>query len=253
MLKLRYAVVGAGKWGERLVDTLSKCTDCQVLSIQLSRRANHETEEDYRDRINATFEPYCDKIDLVWLAVSPGDQEHLVLCAINAGFHVIIEKPWMVGKAASENLSELALNMNVQVGVHFQYCYLEELAEISKYANNAGFTFNATFTIAGGNRLNIDPWFNFGTHLLAMKMLHFSDVRIGEIQVGYNVDNQRWLNLSGPSNITIDFGKNDQPLIQRFVSDIERSIVLGVDFPIGIEFAEQVTSMASAMRETKNE
>jgi hypothetical protein len=78
--------------------------------------------------------------------------------------------------------------------------------------------FEASFTLARASRNGIPPLPNLGSHLLAIRRRAFPESTLGPLSVGYQCGDARTVRI-GPE--TIDFTRNDEPLIQRFIEHFE--------------------------------
>ena len=151
--------------------------------------------------------------DILWFAVPPGFQDLFVEAGLNAGKHIIVEKPWMCSAERTLQLLAAAGRISKQVAVHFQYCFLDSVREIALRGQEAT-VFSGAFCISRGNRLSLDPLYNLGSHLVAIKCLYFKNARIGTLVTGYDMPDRRSITIETDSTrIDIDLLETNEPLV----------------------------------------
>jgi hypothetical protein len=200
----------------------------------------------------ARFEAPSGTIDAVWLAVPPGDQEVLARAALTFGAHVVAEKPWQVSAARSQALAIQAATNNLRLAVHFQYCYLKGLCEMRDAVDGGvgPLRLDGQFTIARENRLELEPYSNLASHILAIQHMHFPDAKLGNLVAAYNTTDHRTVTLSrGKQSATLDFTSTQEPLIQSFVRVFEEDCYLGrrksSDFVTASNISDQISRLRS--------
>lgn len=220
--KFRYGVIGNGQWGKRIQDILIQM-ERDIVVFDISRRFEQTTRE-YENYILNNLKKNINNVDIFWLAVPPGDQYTLCKSILGFNKHIIVEKPWMENTEKTKELLAYSSKINKQIGVHFQYCYLDCIEKILK--NNDKFSiFNGAFCVSKENRLSIPAIYNLGSHLFSIKELYFPHLNVGKIETGYNKPDARYFELKGSDKeYVLDFFKINEPLIQRFVKDFEKKI-----------------------------
>ena len=245
--KPAYAIVGGGYWARRMEAILRETH--RVACIEQSRSAPRESAEGYRSRLSQLLEDTGTQ--MTWICVPPGPHIPLMIeAALQAGLHVIVEKPWLSSRDESERLRELASRKKRIVGVHYQYCLLAAVEAWRRDLDSGtGLEFSGCFNVSGGNRLGIDALDNLGTHLLAISKYAVPQARLSQIQCGYGTADQRkvWVEKAGKVVASIDFLENREPIIQRFIDLADRA-VHGASFPFGIDFALQVGEAIRALK-----
>ena len=241
MREFRYAIVGNGAWGKVITEILrSLCRE--VTTIELSRKSNEQSETEFKNIVRSKFREVSRHVKILWLAVPPGNQATLIEEALLLGFHVIVEKPLVLDASETHKLQQLANVKRLQVGVHYQYCYLTEfynLQNSEQFPNKA--TFSGIFDIEKKNRFNISAGVNLASHLFAIKLMHFQNTSFGSITASYQNINKRCVNIhTNNRQHIIDFTNNNEPLIQRFIADFEYSIIEHYPFLINLKFSENV-------------
>lgn len=245
-----YAILGGGYWGGRMRAILGETRE--VVLLEGARRKQAESDSSYRSRLSGSFEKSGAQI--AWLCVPPGAHvPGMVEAAIEAGLHVIVEKPWLNSRAETKPLQELAARGKLLVGLHYQYCLLEAV-EAWKHSFNdgAGLEFGGRFTTSRSNRIGIDSLDILGSHLVAIRECSVPKAKVSEIRCGYEMDNERrvWLRRETATLSSIDFVVNHEPVIQRFITRVEAGIE-GAPFPFQLDFALRVAEATAKMRQQK--
>jgi predicted dehydrogenase len=114
---LRWGIVGAGDIADVFINTLKKHTKQQVVGIAsktpgkaAALAAKHGVDKTYD-----SYEELCGQkdIDVIYIATLPNTHLADSLIAINAGKHLLIEKPSTISKSESKTLYEAAKKANV--------------------------------------------------------------------------------------------------------------------------------------------
>jgi predicted dehydrogenase len=230
-----YAILGRGQWALR-IQSILETERRGVTCIANTRRDLSETEESYGARLASALRGSGAQI--AWLCVTPGPHVVcMIKAAIDVGVHPIAEKPWLVSASETEELAGLATRRGIALGVHFEYCLLDEIEKWRERFHDArGLQFGGRFTTSRPDRLGISAAMNLGCHLLAMRRYAVPSSEIAELSCAYESDDERrvWI-----GNYSVDFTYNRQPIIQRFMHRFEAAIE-GAEFPFGIEFGLRV-------------
>ena len=162
-----YVIAGKGRWGQRmraLLDGEGRRADF----LLESRRRESEPDGAYVSRITEQFRKSA--AQFAWLCVPPGLHVPLLMrAALEAGLHVIAEKPWLYSAEETAALQHLAEQKGRNVGVHFEYCFLSEVERWrQRYANQADLQFGGIFTVSASDHTGTPAIQNLGSHLLAM-------------------------------------------------------------------------------------
>jgi predicted dehydrogenase len=116
--------VGYGYWGSKHVRVLNDMPDV-VVSVVDSNAERRREALVYRPsgKICADLESVLDRVDAVLVATPPATHTEIGLRALNAGKHVLIEKPLATTVADAEKLVAVAADNDVQlmVGHTFEY------------------------------------------------------------------------------------------------------------------------------------
>jgi predicted dehydrogenase len=121
----RVAVVGYGYWGSKHVRVLSTMPDVDVVVVDEHVGRLDEAEAYYPSVAGTatSLEDVLDDVDAVLVATPPAAHAEVALQAINAGKHVLVEKPMATSVADAEAMVIAAAVQGVQlmVGHTFEY------------------------------------------------------------------------------------------------------------------------------------
>ncbi len=122
--ELRIGVVGCGYWGSKHVRVLSSISDVDVALIdQDAERRNKLTESYTVFATVARLEDVADSLDAVIIATPPTTHYPVAKAALEAGLHVLVEKPMTTDIDDAVHLNRLAEEQNrcLMVGHTFEY------------------------------------------------------------------------------------------------------------------------------------
>jgi predicted dehydrogenase len=122
---MRIGVLGCGYWGSKHVRVLQQLTDVDRVAIIDPRKDRLETLQ----RSFPTVQPFHDlpsandHVDAVVVATPPSTHVHLVRQALQAGKHVLVEKPMTTSVASARSLIEEAeaASLTLMAGHTFEY------------------------------------------------------------------------------------------------------------------------------------
>jgi len=87
-----YVILGRGRWATRMRSILA-AEGRSVSIIPVTRQASGEAEATYRSRLCEAMA--ASEAQIAWLCVLPGPHIPLKIeAALDAGLHVVVEKPW---------------------------------------------------------------------------------------------------------------------------------------------------------------
>jgi hypothetical protein len=245
--RLAYAILGRGYWAGRMSRILAE--EHRVAQIDGARHKPTESVSGYKARLAESFKESGAQI--VWLCVPPGGHIlPMTEAALDAGLHVIAEKPWLSSRAETESLLALAAGRNRLVGVHYQYCLLSAVEAWRRtFDQGAGLDFSGHFTTSRPDRVGMDAIDNLGSHLLALREYALPQARTSLIRCGYEMADQRlvWLEKAGERVASVDFLENREPIIQRFIERLEGAVA-GAPFAFGVDFALRVAESTELVK-----
>lgn len=230
-------------WGKKVFSMLHS-EGREVVPLNVSRPNSYLSLSKYQDQIKKEIIDKASDANIIWIAIPPGQQEIAVKCALELSKNVIVEKPWLADAEVTKSLIKLAQKNGCQIRVNFQLCYLSLLPVLQlKYKNKENVIFSGSFSISRDNRLSVEAMYNLGSHLVAIHDYMFPFSEIGNLTCNYNTEDIRFFSLESADEIdVVDIGNNEEPLLQVFIEEFERSL-RGEDQPkLGLEFALKVTA-----------
>lgn len=242
-----YVVLGRGRWATRMRGIIAG-ENRRVATIPETRRASSDTEASYRSRLAEAMRQ--SNAQIAWLCVLPGPHVPLMIeTALDAGLHVVVEKPWLASQLITDSLASKAKSLHRLIAVHFEYCLLEEVEKWRRdFYPGTGLRFGGHFFLTRPNHMRISAMENLGSHLLAIRAYAAPQSTIQEVSCGYEQPDERsvWLDKKDARVASIDLLRNKEPIIQRFITKVESSLG-GVHFPLDLEFAQCVEKDAEAL------
>lgn len=242
-----YVILGRGRWAARMQSILVG-ENRRVASIPETRRQGAESDAAYRSRLAEAM--IASATQIAWLCVLPGPHVAFMIdAALDAGLHVIAEKPWQASRRVTASLVARAKSLSRLIAVHFEYCFLEEVERWRRdFHPGSGLRFGGRFFLNRPNHMGIPAMDNLGVHLLAIRAHGVPESSVQEIRAGYEQPDERcvWLEKRNTRVAFIDLLANKEPIIQRFIAKVEASLE-GAEFPLDLEFALGVSNDAEAL------
>jgi hypothetical protein len=246
----RYLIVGRGRWAARMRSILES-EGRSVVSLDQSRRGPSEDEHGYSERLRSSFKGRAAQI--AWLCVPPGSHiPTMIEAAVEAGLHVIVEKPWLCSAQETHRLESVARARNILVGIHYEYCMMEQVESWRReWSPGVGLHFAGRMTISRPNHIGLSALDNLGSHLLSIHQYCVPESQIATIDCAYEQADERhvWLERKGQRVAEIDLLANKEPIIQRFIAHVEAATRGGAfrfDLQFALRVAEQTSLWASA-------
>ena len=242
-----YVILGRGRWAARMQGILA-AENRRVESVGETRRATGENDAAYRSRLAKAMS--ASGAQIAWLCVLPGPHVPLLIeAALDAGLHVVVEKPWQGSRIITESLTEKAMSLRRLIAIHFEYCLLEEVERWRRdFRLGEGLRFGGRFFLSRPDHTGMSAKDNLGSHLLAIHAYAAPKSAVQEIRCGYEQPDERsvWLERRNTRAAFLDLLANKEPIIQRFIAKVEASLE-GADFPFGLEFAMRVANETQAL------
>jgi len=244
----QYVILGRGRWATRM-QTILAAENRRVSIVPETRRTIAETDSAYRARLSDAIRASSSQI--AWLCVLPGPHVALMIeAALDAGLHVVAEKPWQASQRVTALLIEKAKSLRRLIAIDFEYCLLEEVERWRRdFHPGTGLRFGGHFYLDRPDHTGMSAMENLGSHLLAIRAYAAPKSSVQEIRCGYEQPDERsvWLEKRNTRAAFIDLLANKEPIIQRFIAKVESSLE-GAYFPFDLEFALRVAKDASALR-----
>jgi len=235
-----YVILGRGRWAQKMRPIISG-EGRSVVSVEETRQHPSESESGYVERLTVAMK--ASGAQIAWLCLSPGRHVSLVIqAAIEAGLHVVVEKPWYGSGEETQKLQSLARARGRVIAVHFEYLVLDEVERWrADFHPGAGCGLGGRFFLSRSDRSGIPPIDNLGCHMLAIREYAVPSSEISEIRCGYELPDERlvWIDRGDQRLASIDLLTHGQPIIQHFMKKVEAALD-GAAFPFDLQFALRV-------------
>jgi hypothetical protein len=235
-----YAILGRGRWAKIMQGILANEGRSTTL-IEGTRRIERESETDYKSRLSARMKESAAQI--AWLCTTPGPHVPLMTeAAVDAGLHVIVEKPWLHSREQTHDVYEFARSKGRLIGIHHEYCLLDGIQEWRKqFGGGKGLQFGGRFSMNRPDRVRIPAIDNFGCHLMAIWEYAVPESGLAGISCEYERPDERrvWLESNQRTIASVDFLGSSERIIQRYIAAFEAAIGTG-SFPFDLDFAARV-------------
>src|SRR5216684_3944121 len=212
-----YVILGRGRWAGRMRPIIAG-ESRSVVSIEETRQRPSESESVYVERLAAAMK--ASRAQIAWLCVTPGPHvSSMIQAAIQAGLHVIVEKPWYCSSKQTQRLQSLARAKGRVIAVHFEYLVLKEVEQWkADFHPGTGCSFGGRFFLSRSDRSGIPAIDNLGCHLLAIREYAVPSSTVSEIRCGYDLPDERlvWIEKKGHRIASVDLFNHRQLIVQRF-------------------------------------
>ena len=240
-----YVILGRGRWARRM--HLFIAGEGRVVrTIEEMRRQPAESDSAYISRLAQAMT--ASGAQIAWLCVLPGPHVSLMIQgALEAGLHVIAEKPWYGSAKDTERLQSLARAKRKLVAVHFEYLVHPEVENWKAHFDpGSGLRFAGNFFLTRPDHTGLPPMDNLGCHLLAIHEYAVPASELSEVQCAYERPDERavWLERDGHRIASIDLLKGSERLIQEFMKKVEAARN-DAAFPFDLNFALRVAKQTS--------
>jgi len=234
-----YVILGRGRWATRMRSILA-AEGRSVSIIPVTRQASGEAEATYRSRLCEAMA--ASEAQIAWLCVLPGPHIPLMIeAALDAGLHVVVEKPWQGSQRVTSSLVARAKSQHRLLAVHFEYCLLEEVERWRRdFHPGTGLRFGGHFFLSRPDHTGMPAIDNLGSHLLAIRAYAAPRSGLQEIRCGYEQPDERCIWLE--KRLSSIFWQTRSPLFSALWQKWK------AESPPGLEFALSVANDATAYR-----
>jgi predicted dehydrogenase len=243
-----YVILGRGRWAQRMHPIIAG-ESRTVATIEETRQRPSESESAYVGRLAEAMKASAAQI--AWLCVIPGPHvTQMIQAVLEAGLHVVVEKPWYGSTEDTQRLQALAQARRRLLAVHFEYLVLEAVENWrKKFHPGAGLRFGGHFSLSHADRSGIPAIDNLGCHLLAIREFAAPTSEISGIQCAYERPDERlvWIEKAGQRISSIDLFQGSQRIIQDFMKKVEAALD-GAAFPFDLQFALRVANQLNACK-----
>ncbi|OLC90113.1 MAG: hypothetical protein DMG35_14570 [Acidobacteria bacterium] len=243
-----YVILGRGHWAQRMRPIIAD-ENRTVATIEETRQRPSESESAYVARLAEATK--ASSTQIAWLCVPPGPHVTLMIqAALDAGLHIIVEKPWYGSTEDTQRLQSLSRARCRLLAVHFEYLVHREVENWRKsFHPGSGLRFGGHFFLGHPDRSGLPAIDNLGCHLLAIREFAVPASEISEIQCAYERPDERlvWIEKAGQRISSIDLLQGSQRIIQNFMKKVEAALG-GAAFPFDLEFALRVANQLNACK-----
>jgi UDP-N-acetylglucosamine 3-dehydrogenase len=165
---LRLGVIGAGKWGVNHLRTLSEI-DCKLVGLADLNKDKKVLADSNNIKFYTEYEKLLPLVDAVTVAVPTDMHYDVVKKCINAGKHVMVEKPITTKYESAKELVELAKKNKVLLGVGYLFRFNAAVNALKDEIPKIGQIHYVTARYIHSNkppRTDSGVIFNFGIHLI---------------------------------------------------------------------------------------
>lgn len=235
-----YVLVGRGRWAKKIQPILA-AEGRTVATVEETRQRSSETTPRYLSRLSKSMK--ASRAQIAWLCVLPGPHVfQMIQAALEAGLHVVAEKPWYGSEADTERLQGLARTRRRLIAVDFEYLVHQEVRKWKEIVYpGTGMRFGGHFFLSRPDHTGIPASDNLGSHLMAIREFAAPAAEVCELQCGYERPGERtvWLERSMKRVASIDLLKGSERIIQDFIREVEAALDGGA-FPFGLDLALRV-------------
>lgn len=244
----RYVILGRGRWARRAKNILAG-EQRVATQIEDTRQQTGESDLAYRERLAEGMR--SSGAQIAWACVLPGPHVvSMVEAALDAGLHMICEKPWPASHPTTESLAARARDLRRFVAVHYEYCFLTEVERWRRnFSAESQLEFSGRFFLSRPNHTGMPAIDNVGSHLVAIRNYAVPHATIKEIRCGYEQPDERcvWLERNGEKLAFIDLLEQKEQIIQKFIAVFEAAREVA-QFPIDLMFGLRVAEEIARLR-----
>lgn len=243
-----YVILGRGRWAHKMRPIIAG-EGRTVATIEETRQRPSESQQGYVARLAEAMK--ASRAEIAWLCVSPGPHvPSMIQAALDAGLHVIAEKPWYGSAPDTARLQALGRSRGRLIGVHFEYLVHGEVEEWkSSFCPGSGLRFGGHFFLSRADHIGLPAMSNLGCHLFAIREFAVPASEVAEVLCAYERPDERliWLEQNGSRIASIDLFKGSGRIIQDFLKKFEAA-VKGAAFQFDLDFALRVANQLNAVK-----
>jgi UDP-N-acetylglucosamine 3-dehydrogenase len=166
---IRVGVIGAGKWGKNHVRVYSELESCELVGIADINPDTKALADEFKTGFFTDYKQMLEKCDAVSVVVPTTLHYDIVKECLNAGKHVLVEKPLTQKSERSAELRALAQEKGVYLTVGYLFRFNAAVQELKKRLPELGDIQYVTARYMHSNkppRKDMGVVFNFGVHLI---------------------------------------------------------------------------------------
>jgi len=166
---VRVGIIGAGKWGKNHVRVYSGLEGCELVGIADVNPEAKTLADEFNTEFYTDYHELLDNVDAVSVVVPTDLHYEIVKECVNAGKHVLVEKPLTKTSEKSAELRKLAEEKRVYLTVGYLFRFNAAVQELKRKLATVGDIQYITARYMHSNkppRKDSGVVFNFGVHLI---------------------------------------------------------------------------------------
>ncbi len=134
---VKIGVIGIGKWGKNHLRSLSEI-DCDIVGISDVDIKKKKLAEEYGIEFFEDYTKLLEKVDAVTVATPTDLHYEVVTDCLNAGKHVLVEKPIATTSKQSKKLTDLASSKNLILSVGYLFRFNNSIKRVRELVKEIG-------------------------------------------------------------------------------------------------------------------
>ena len=130
-------IIGIGKWGKNHLRSLLDI-DCNLIGISDVDIKKKKLAEEFGVKFFHNYKQLLDEVDAVTVTAPTDTHYQIVIDCLNAGRHVLVEKPIATTSKQSEELVSLAKSKNLILSVGYLFRFNNAIKRVKKLLKEIG-------------------------------------------------------------------------------------------------------------------
>lgn len=136
-MTVKIGVIGTGKWGKNHIRIFSNI-NCKLVGLADINPKCEELAKEYKIKFFRDYHDMLPLVDCVTVVVPTDLHYNIVKDCLNAGKHVLVEKPITLEPKETKELVELAKEKKLILSVGYLFRFNPAVIELKKIINNIG-------------------------------------------------------------------------------------------------------------------
>jgi predicted dehydrogenase len=166
---IKIGIIGLGKWGKNHLKVFSGINDCDLIGFADPDLNTKETAEEYDIKHFSNYQDLLKEVDAVTVVAPTNLHYEIVKNCLNAGKHVLVEKPITLNPKEAEELIELAKSKKLILSVGYLFRFnnsVKKLKEISKHIGEIHYITSRYIHSTKPPRKDSGAILNLGIHMI---------------------------------------------------------------------------------------
>ena len=134
---VKIGIIGIGKWGKNHLRSLLDI-DCNLIGISDVDIKKKKLAEEFGVKFFQNYKQLLDEVDAVTVTTPTDDHYQIVIDCLNAGRHVLVEKPIATTSEQSEELVSLAKSKNLILSVGYLFRFNNAIKRVKELLKEIG-------------------------------------------------------------------------------------------------------------------